>query len=65
MEAELAKIERRSLSKTGKDRRTAQMRVNAAQLRRDIDEAEMHIDRLRRRYLRISDQPPPKEAGRA
>jgi hypothetical protein len=38
-------------------------RLDAAALRRDIAEAQMHIDRLRRRYLLGDERPRQRPAG--
>jgi hypothetical protein len=48
MTSQLAWAERHGV---GRNRRACAMRVEAAELRRDIQEAEFLIDRLRRRYL--------------
>jgi hypothetical protein len=49
MTARLVWVERQLL--TAKHGRASAIRLEAAALRRDIAEAEVHIDRLQRRYL--------------
>lgn len=49
MTSQLAWIERQDV--TAKNARAYAMRVEAAALRQDIQEAQFHIDRLARRYL--------------
>jgi hypothetical protein len=60
MTAQLAWIERQSV--TGRSSRASAMRLEATSLRRDINEAQLHIDRLQRRYLggdeRTQERPP-------
>jgi hypothetical protein len=48
MTSQLAWAERHGV---GRNRRAREMRMEAAALRRDIQEAELLIDQLRRRYL--------------
>ena len=54
METQLAKVERKGPSKTAKDCRPSETRAKAAELRNDIREAAILIERLRRRYLNTS-----------
>jgi hypothetical protein len=49
MTTQLAWVERQDV--TGRNGRACAMRMEAAALRRDIQEAQFLIDRLRRRYL--------------
>jgi hypothetical protein len=49
MNRHLASVESRDVSST--DARASAMRLEADALRRDIAQAQMHIDRLQRRYL--------------
>ena len=49
MTTQLAWVERQDV--TGTNGRACAMRMEAAALRRDIKEAQFHIDRLQRRYL--------------
>lgn len=49
MTSQLAWIERQDVS--GRNRRACAMRLEATALRHDINEAQMFIDRLQRRYL--------------
>ena len=49
MTKRLAWVERQDV--TGRDGRARAMRMEAAALRRDMQEAEVLIDRLQRRYL--------------
>jgi hypothetical protein len=49
MTSQLAWIERQDV--TGRNARACAMRIEAAALRRDINEAQILIDRLQRRYL--------------
>ena len=56
MTAELLRLERKHVRAGSSSRATLS---KAAGLRRDIQEAEMLIDRLRRRYSRISERPAP------
>jgi hypothetical protein len=49
MTTQLAWVERQDV--TGRNGRACAMRMEAAALRRDIQEAEFLIDRLQRRYL--------------
>jgi len=55
MTARLAWIERQGAA----GRSSREIRVEAATLRRDISEAQAHIDRLQRRYLSGDACPPP------
>jgi len=50
MIAQLARVERKAAAARSGSA-VAAMRTDAAMLRRDIDEAQMLIDRLQRRYL--------------
>jgi hypothetical protein len=54
MTSQLAWIERQNV--TGRNARAYAMRVEAAALRRDINEAQILIDRLLRRYLKTTQQ---------
>src|SRR5690349_11298680 len=47
----LAWLERQDVA--GRKDRARARRIEAAELRRDINEAQLHIDRLQRRYLKI------------
>ena len=49
MTTQLARIERQDV--TGRNGRACAMRIQAAALRRDINEAQALIDQLQRRYL--------------
>ncbi len=49
MTAQLAWVNRQGV--TGRSHRASAMRLEAASLRRDINEAQLLIDRLQRRYL--------------
>ena len=49
MTSQLAWVERQDV--TGRNGRTCAMRLEAAALRQDIQEAQFLIDRLQRRYL--------------
>ena len=49
MTTQLAWVQRQDV--TGRNGRACAMRMEAAALRRDIQEAQFLIDRLRRRYL--------------
>lgn len=62
MTSQLAWIERQDV--TGRNARTCAMRIEAAALRRDIQEAQVLIDRLRRRYLDGDERIPQHPAGR-
>ena len=63
MTTELAWVERQEV--TGRNGRASAMRMNAAALRRDIQEAQLLIDRLQRRYLngdeQIQQRPPVRQ----
>ncbi len=48
---------------TSSDGRACEMRMDAAALRRDIAEAQMHIDRLQRRYLSGDERTQQRPAG--
>jgi hypothetical protein len=56
MTKQLAWVERQDV--TGRNGRACAMRMEAAALRRDMQEAEVLIDRLKRRYLNGDDHPP-------
>ena len=56
MLAQLAWVQRQDI--TGTNGRACAMRLEAAALRRDIQEAQFHIDRLERRYLGRHLNPP-------
>jgi hypothetical protein len=62
MTAKLAWVERPSL--TPWNSQAAAMRLEAAALRRDIPEAQSHIDRLQRRYLSGGERIQQRSAGR-
>jgi hypothetical protein len=49
MTTQLAWVEHQDV--TSRNGRACAMRMEAAELRRDIKEAQFHIDRLQRRYL--------------
>jgi hypothetical protein len=51
MTAQLTRVERQVLRVTPWSRRARAMRLEAAELRRDMQEAQALIDRLQRRYL--------------
>jgi hypothetical protein len=52
MTSQLAWIERQDV--TGRNARAYAMRIEATALRRDINEAQILIDRLHRRYLKTN-----------
>jgi hypothetical protein len=52
MTGQVAWIERQDV--TSRNGRACAMRMEAAALRRDIREAQVHIERLRRRYLELN-----------
>jgi hypothetical protein len=52
MTAQLAWLEPQDVS--ANNGRASEMRTDAATLRRDIQEAQAHIDRLQRRYLGLN-----------
>jgi hypothetical protein len=56
MTKQLAWVERQDV--TGRNGRACAMRMKAAALRRDMEEAEVLIDRLQRRYLNGGDHAP-------
>jgi hypothetical protein len=56
MTKQLAWVEHQDV--TGRDGRARAMRMEAAALRRDMQEAEVLIDRLQRRYLNGGDHAP-------
>ncbi len=60
MTAQLVRVERQAV--TGSSRAPA-MRLEAASLRRDINEAQLLIDRLRRRYLGGDKRPQQRLLG--
>ena len=62
MTTELAWVERQEV--TGRNGRACAMRMNAAALRRDIQEARALIDRLQRRYLSGDERIQQRPAGR-
>jgi hypothetical protein len=62
MTTELAWVERQEV--TGRNGRACAMRMNAAALRRDIQEAQALIDRLQRRYLSGDERIQQRRAGR-
>jgi hypothetical protein len=57
MTIRLAEVERHCV--TCRNRRACEMRMEAAALRRDITEAQVHIEQLQRRYLWLQGSPPP------
>jgi hypothetical protein len=59
MTTRLTRVEREDV--TGRNGRA--VRMEAAELRRDIKEAQDHIDRLQRRYLSGGACPPPVAIG--
>jgi hypothetical protein len=62
MTTQLARMERQGI--TGRNGRACALRLEAAALRRDIQEAQFHIDRLERRYLNGDERPQQHPAGR-
>jgi hypothetical protein len=62
MTTRLAWVERQDV--TGRNGRACAMRMAAAALRRDIQEAELLIDRLQRRYLNGDERTQQHPAGR-
>ena len=62
MTTELAWVERQEV--TGRNGRASAMRMNAAALRRDIQEAQALIDRLQRRYLSGDERIQQRRAAR-
>jgi hypothetical protein len=62
MTAQLARIERQDV--TARNARACAMRLEAAALRRDIQEAQFLIDRLQRRYLNGDERTQQHPAGR-
>ena len=62
MTTQLAWAERRDVS--GRNGRACAMRMEAAALRRDIQEAQFLIDRLQRRYLNGDERTQQHPAGR-
>ncbi|WP_424751463.1 hypothetical protein [Mycobacterium sp.] len=64
MTTRLARVERKGAT-TRKSSVVSAMRFEAAALRRDIDEAQVLIDRLHRRYLNPSASPAPVTVGAA
>ena len=68
MAAQLADVERKfQAAGRSKDRRAAatQLQVQAAELRRGMEEAQALIERLKRRYLDSVGQPAPEARGMA
>ncbi len=61
MITKLARVERQGV--TGMNARACAMRLEAAALRRDIREAQVLIDRLRRRYLSSDERTQQRPAG--
>ena len=61
MTAQLACVERQDVTRT--NGRAHEMRLEAAALRRDIREAQVLIDRLRRRYLSGDERTQQRPAG--
>jgi hypothetical protein len=52
MTRRLAWLERQNVA--GRKDRVRARRIEAAELRRDLKEAQLHIDRLQRRYLKTN-----------
>lgn len=61
MTSQLAWIERQDV--TGRNARACAMRIEAAALRRDINEAQILIDRLQRRYHNANKHNEQRRAG--
>lgn len=61
MTTQLARVERQGV--TGANARACAMRLEAAALRKDIREAQVLIDRLRRRYLNGDEQAEQRPSG--
>jgi hypothetical protein len=61
MTAQLAWVIRQDV--TGTNGRACAMRLEAAALRRDIRQAQLHIDRLQRRYLNDDERAQQHPAG--
>ena len=62
MTTQSAWVERQDV--TGRNGRACAMRMEAAALRRDIQEAQFFIDRLQRRYLSGDERIQQRRAGR-
>jgi len=61
MTAQLARVERQGVTARGSQ--ASAMRLEAASLRRDINEAQLLIDRLQRRYLGGDERPQQRPHG--
>jgi hypothetical protein len=62
MTTQLAWVERRGVA--ARNGRACAMRMEASALRRDINEAYVHIDRLQRRYLNSDERTQRHPVGR-